>query len=160
MNEQIKQDIISLVENSRDAIVCSIDENGFPNAKTMFRAKNEGLKTFWFSTNVSAIRTGHWRERPEACIYFVDHDDFHGLMLTGKMTICDDAETKLEFWHEGDEQYYPLGPTDPDYCILLFTADKGNYYHGLQKNLFDVGETGALHYIDYNGKWEAAEAEK
>ena len=40
MNNQNKQDIIKLVENSRDAIVCSIDENGFPNAKTMFRRKN------------------------------------------------------------------------------------------------------------------------
>lgn len=141
MNQQIKTDIIKLVENSRDAIVCSIDENGYPNAKTMFRAKNEGLQSFWFSTNTSAIRTGHWLERPKACIYFVDANDFHGLMLTGQMQVRTDDEIKLAFWKQGDEQYYPLGPTDPDYCILHFTADKGNYYHGLQKLLFNVDET-------------------
>ena len=60
MNEQVKNDIIRLVEDSRDVIACSIDE-----------------------------------------------------------------------------KYYPLGPTDPDYCILRFTADKGNYW-GLQKHLFSV----------------------
>lgn len=140
MNQQIKEDIINLVECSRDAIACSIDENGYPNAKTMFKARNEGIYTFWFSTNTSAIRTGHWLERPNACVYFVDTTGFHGLMLTGQMQVCTDNETKQAFWKQGDEQYYPLGYTDTDYCILRFTADKGNYYHGLQKILFSVDE--------------------
>lgn len=106
----------------------------------MFTARNEGIKTFWFSTNTSAILTGQWLKRPKACLYFVDADDFHGLMLTGQMQVCTDDETKQSCWKEGDEQYYPLGSADPDYCILRFTADKGNYYHGLQKHLFSVDE--------------------
>jgi Uncharacterized stress protein (general stress protein 26) len=137
MKEQIKQDIIKLVEGSRDIIVCSIAEDGFPNAKSMFKAKNEGLKTFWFSTNVSAARTKQWQERPNACIYFLDSENIHGLMLTGLMKVCTDNETKLAFWKTGDEQYYSLGPTDPDYCILQFTAQEGNYW-GQQKILFNV----------------------
>jgi len=140
MNQQVKSDIINLVERSRDAIACSIDEKGYPNAKSMFKVKNDGLRYFWFSTNTSAIRTRHWQERPAACIYFVDPNSFHGLMLTGKMQVYTDNETKLAFWKQGDEMYYPLGPTDPDYCILRFTADKGNYYHGLKKHLFSVDE--------------------
>lgn len=138
MNEQNKQDIKKLVKSSRDIIVCSIDDNGFPNAKTMFQLKGDGLRTFWFSTNTSAIRTGQFQKRPEACIYFVDHADFHGLMLTGRMQVLTDDSTKLSFWKDGDEKYYPLGPTDPDYSILKFTAENGNYYHGLQKHLFSV----------------------
>ena len=140
MDQQVKKDMIKLVESSRDAIVCSIDENEYPNAKNMFRAKNEGLHTFWFSTNTSAIRTGHWLKRPKSSVYFLDAMDFHGLMLTGQMQVCMDDETKQAFWKQGDEIYYPLGPTDPDYCILRFNADKGNYYHGLQKHLFSVDE--------------------
>lgn len=140
MDEQARKSIVRLVEDSRDAIVCSIDDDGFPNAKTMFRAKNEGLHTFWFSTNTSAIRTQQWLRRPNACIYFVDAQDFHGLMLTGRMEVRTDNEIKQAFWRQGDEKYYSLGPTDPDYCILRFTADKGNYYHGLKKVLFSADE--------------------
>lgn len=140
MNEQIKGDIMKLVNGSRDAIVGSIDEQGYPNAKCMFRAKNEGLKHFWFSTNTSAIRTGHFQRRPESCVYFVDAQGFHGLMLTGRMRVLTDSKTKAAFWHEGDEQYYPLGKTDPDYCILCFDAKEGNYYHSLGKQLFQVDE--------------------
>ncbi len=138
MNDQVKSDIKQLVKGSRDIIVCSIDDNGHPNAKTMFQLKGEGLHTFWFSTNTSAIRTGQFQKRPEACIYFVDHADFHGLMLTGSMQVLLDNEVKLSFWKDGDEKYYPLGPTDPDYCILKFSAQNGNYYHGLEKHLFSV----------------------
>ena len=66
MNDQPKQDMLKLIESRRDAIVCSIDENGFPNAKTMFKRKNEGLQVFWFSTNRSAIRTQQWLRNPKA----------------------------------------------------------------------------------------------
>jgi general stress protein 26 len=140
MTMQNKQDITALVENSRDAIVCSIDDKGYPNAKAMFRRVNEGLRTFWFSTNVSAIRTGQWQKNPKASIYFADHDNFHGLMLTGVMQVCADNETKAKFWKDGDKHYYSQGPADPDYCMLCFTAENGNYYHGLAKHLFKVAE--------------------
>lgn len=140
MNDQNKLDIIKMIEDSRDAIVCSIDENGFPNTKTMFRQKNEGFNIFWFSTNVSAIRTQQWLKRSKACVYFFDAKEIRGIMLTGHMQVCTDNETKLAFWKQGDEQYYPLGPTDPDYCILKFVADKGNYYFYGLKELFSINE--------------------
>jgi len=127
MDEKTKATIMKLVNESRDAIVCSVDENGFPAAKAMFRAENQGLQTFWFSTNTSAIRTGHFRKNPKACIYFMDAQNFYGLSLSGTMKIHEDEKTKLRFWHSGDEKYYPLGPTDPDYCIFEFTAAQGNY---------------------------------
>ena len=137
MNEQVKKDIFRLVEDSRDVIVCSVAEDGYPNAKSMFKAKQTGLKTFWFSTNVSAVRTGQWLKNPNACIYFLDSENIHGLMLTGQMQVYMDNETKQAFWKPGDEQYYPLGPTDPDYCMLKFTAMEGNYW-GQQKYQFPV----------------------
>ncbi|MDF2872294.1 MAG: hypothetical protein K0R05_3869 [Anaerocolumna sp.] len=140
MEKEVRESIIKLIENSRDAIVSSIDEAGYPNAKAMFRLKNEGLETFWFSTNTSSIRVSHWAACSKASIYFLDAEGFHGLMLTGEMEVCSDAETKLAFWKQGDEMYYSKGPTDPDYSILKFTAAKGNYYHGLRRHLFSIEE--------------------
>ena len=31
-------------------------------------------------------------------------------------------------WREGDTQYYPGGVTDPNYCVLKFTATDGRFY--------------------------------
>lgn len=140
MEEKAAESIIKLVESSRDAVVCSVDEFGYPNAKAMFRIKNEGLTTFWFSTNTSSIRLGQWLNNPKSSIYFLDPVGFHGLMLTGQMKVHGEEAVKKAFWKTGDEKYYPLGPTDPDYSILEFTAEKGNYYHGLTKLLFTTEE--------------------
>jgi general stress protein 26 len=140
MDENTKNVIMQLISESRDAVVCSVDEDGFPTAKAMFRRENDGLGTFWFSTNVSAIRTSQFLKNPKSCIYFMDAVGFHGLSLTGTMLVHDDKETKRKFWREGDEMYYSQGPTDPDYCILEFTAEKGNYYHDIQKLLFAVAD--------------------
>ena len=130
MKEQVKNEIKKLVDGSRDAIVCSVDGNGFPNAKAMFLRCHEGLDTFWFSTNVSAARTNSWQKNPKTCLYFVDPAQIHGLMLTGEMQIFTDEETKRIYWEEGDEQYYPQGPTDPDYCMARFIPEHGNYWGG------------------------------
>lgn len=40
----------------------------------------------------------------------------------------------------GDEIYYPEGVDDEDYCVLRFTAEKGNYYHKLTKEIFSLEE--------------------
>lgn len=31
-------------------------------------------------------------------------------------------------WKDGDEQYYPKGVEDEDYCIIEFAAESGRYY--------------------------------
>lgn len=59
-------------------------------------------------------------------------------MLNGKVEVAQDHETKARFWFDGAEMYYPLGVDDPDYSILKFTAERGNYYHGLENLTFSV----------------------
>lgn len=128
MNQQIKNNINLLVENSLNAIVGSVDENGYPNAKAMFISKREGIHTFWFSTNVSSNRIKQWSHCPKASLYLCNYAEIRGLLLLGEVEIFMDNETKQAFWREGDEQYYSLGPTDPDYCMIRFTAKEGNYW--------------------------------
>ena len=49
-----------------------------------------------------------------------------------------DAENKEMIWQRGDTMYYKLGVTDPDYCVLKFTAERGRYYHAFKSASFDV----------------------
>jgi general stress protein 26 len=59
-------------------------------------------------------------------------------MLTGKMEVLEDNAIKQEMWRLGDKMFYPQGVTDPDYCILKFTATKGRYYCDLRTENFDI----------------------
>lgn len=80
-----------------------------------------------------------YRDNPKACVYFYDKRFFKGVMLTGTMEVLRDSRTRKMRWREGDEMYYPKGVTDPDYCVLRFTAQSGRYYSHFQSENFEVG---------------------
>ena len=97
------------IDKQSVAFISSIDEEGFPNTKAMLRPrKRSGLKEFYFSTNTSS------------------------------MEVLTDQGTKNMIWKKGDTMFYKKGVTDPDYCVLKFTAIKGRYYCDLKTESFDI----------------------
>jgi len=123
------------------AFIASIDKEEFPNVKAMLRPRKiEGLKTFYFSTNTSSIRVQQYRENPKACIYFYRKGliKYQGVMFKGTVEVLETAEIKKELWQLGDKMFYPKGVTDPDYCILKFTATMGRYYCDLKTESFEI----------------------
>ena len=130
---------LSIVTRSSKAIIASVDEDGFPNLKAMLKPReNDGLKVFYFTTNTSSMRVKQYLKNPKASIYFYDTRFFKGLMLKGKMEVRQDQQTRDRIWRDGDEMYYTLGVTDPDYCVLKFTADNGRMYETFKSYDFKV----------------------
>lgn len=129
----------NLIDKQGVAFISSVDENGCPNTKAMLPPrKRMGLRVFYFTTNTSSMRVRQYRSNPQACIYFCDRRFFRGVMLTGTMEVLEDSEYKEMIWREGDTMYYPKGVTDPDYCVLRFTAGKGRYYSNFKSESFDI----------------------
>lgn len=129
----------NLIDKQSTAYISSIDEEGFPNTKAMLSPrKREGIRTFYFTTNTSSMRVGQFRKNPKACIYFCDKRFFRGVMLKGTMEVLEDSESKEMIWLPNDTMYYPLGVTDPDYCVLKFTAKDGRFYSNFKSESFTV----------------------
>ena len=139
MNEKIKKEINSLVENAKIVYVSSVDENGYPNTKAMLSLQRDGLGIHYFSTNLSSKRATQFKLNPKACIYYCDESAYRGLMLTGTMEVCTDVFHKELLWREGFERYYSKGVTDDDYCVFKFKAEKVKYYPG-STDTFDIKE--------------------
>lgn len=119
--------------------ISSVDENGFPNTKAMLPPrKREGIKVIYFHTNTSSMRVRQFRNNPKACLYFCDQRFFKGVMLTGTMEVLEDSAYKEMLWREGDTMYYPEGVTDPDYCVLRFTAEQGRFYSNFSSENFEI----------------------
>ena len=123
------------------SFVCSVDDDGFPNVKAMLKPrKRNGLKEFWFSTNTSSMRVRQYQDNPKASIYFYHKGliRYEGVMLKGTMEVLTDQATKDMIWRKGDSIFYKQGVTDPDYCVLKFTAESGRYYKDLKTESFTV----------------------
>lgn len=129
----------NLIDKQGVAFISSVDADGFPNTKAMLPPrKREGIKRIYFTTNTSSMRVSQYRENPKACIYFCDRRFFRGVMLKGTMEVLEDSGSKEMIWREGDTMYYPEGVTDPDYCVLCFTAESGRFYSNFKSENFEI----------------------
>ena len=119
------------------AFVGSVAE-GQPFIKAMIVSRREGGKAFYFDSNNSSRRTAQWQEYPHACVYFYGLPIYRGVMLSGKMEVINDMDTKRKHWRRLMKSIYKSGVTDPDYCILKFTAETGRYYSMLKSEDFNI----------------------
>ena len=133
--------IEKFIDKQKVSFIGSVDDNNFPNIKAMLKPRNgNGLKEFYFSTNTSSMRVKQYIHNPNACIYFYHKGliKYDGVMLKGKMEVLTDQETKNRLWKKGDTVFYKKGVTDPDYCVLKFTAESGRYYCDLKTESFNI----------------------
>ena len=129
------------IDKQKVSFICSVDDEGFPNIKAMLMPrKRSGLKEFYFSTNTSSLRVKQFLKNSRASIYFYHKGlvKYAGVMLTGNMEVLTDQESKNMIWKKGDTIFYKKGVTDPDYCVLKFTAVKGRYYCDLKTESFTL----------------------
>ncbi len=134
-----EQTIGKLVDKSSTSFISYIDSAGFPVTKAMLKPReHQGIKEFWFSTNTSSNKVKAFRENPNASIYFVDRRFFRGVSLIGTVEVLETSEAKERIWEKGDTMYYKGGVTDPDYCVLKFTAIRGRYYSNFHSEDFEI----------------------
>lgn len=137
-----REDMVGFIQKQKVAFIASVDEEGFPNVKAMFAPRKMEGNCFYFTTNTSSMRSGQFIKNEKASIYFYNKGRFkyEGIMLTGTMEVLQDDEIKQEIWRTGDTMYYKQGVTDPDYCVLKFTAIKCRHYCNLKSESFDIAD--------------------
>ncbi len=137
-----RQQLMTFIEKQKTAFLSSVDEDGFPNMKAMFAPRKIDGNCFYFSTNTSSMRVKQYRNNPKASVYFFSKGRFRyeGVMLIGTMEVLEYEKIKKEIWRTGDTMFYKQGVSDPDYCVLKFTAVKGRYYCDLKSKSFTVEE--------------------
>lgn len=137
-----REHIIEFIQKQKVAFIASVDEDGFPNMKAMFIPRKIEGNCFYFTTNTSSMRSQQYMKNPKASIYFFNKGRFRyeGIMLIGTMEVLQDEAIKKEIWCPGDTMFYKQGVTDPDYCVLKFTAVKGRHYCDLKTESFEIGD--------------------
>lgn len=135
-----REQLYEFIEKQKTAFIASVDEDGFPNIKAMFTPRKIEGNSFYFTTNTSSMRAQQFMKNPRASIYFYQRGRFRyeGVMLIGTMEVLQEEAVKKEIWHTGDIMYYKKGVSDPDYCVLKFTAVKGRYYADLKTESFEM----------------------
>lgn len=137
--KEIFETVNDLHKKVKFFFIGSLDSDGFPNIKAVLPVnKRENISQIYFSTNTSSKHVAQYKANPKACVCFYNPLLFKGAMLKGVIQVCEDSRTKELFWNKGDTKYYSKGSTDPDYCILKFTASEGRYYSNFKSESFII----------------------
>lgn len=128
-----------MIDKASVSFISYIDGEGFPITKAMLKPRERnGIKEIWFSTNTSSNKVKFFRGNSKASVYFVDKRFFRGVSLIGTVEVLETPEAKEKIWRVGDTMYYKKGVTDPDYCVLKFTATRGRYYSNFKSEDFEI----------------------
>ena len=134
-----EETIGKLIDKASTSFIAYVDEEGNPITKAMLKPRERnGIKTIWFSTNTSSNKVKCFLKNNKASVYFINKRFFRGVSLIGTMEVLETPEAKERIWRIGDKMYYKEGVTDPDYCVLRFTAIKGRYYSNFKSVDFDI----------------------
>ena len=145
VNAEAKQQALALVErNPLVMMVGTLGQDGAPEIKAMVKMRNDGLRRFWFCSNTSARRTDVFRRDGRACLYAYEYAPeaspvvCRGVSLSGTVELSWDDDLRRSLWQDFMTMYYPQGPLDPEFVVVQFTAERGNYYEGLQNTDFSL----------------------
>ena len=135
-----KEQIFEFIKEQKTAMISSVDESGFPNTKAMLAPRKIDGNDLYFTTNTSSMRVAQYDANEKACVYFYKRGRFSyvGVMLVGTMKVLKEQSVKDEIWRAGDTMFYKNGKTDPDYCVLKFSAQKCRVYKDLKTLWIDI----------------------
>jgi len=143
---EAKRHALALVERSPLIMMLgTVGPDGAPEVKAMMKMRNDALRRFWFCSNTSARRTDVLRRDARACLYAYEFAAdaggitvCRGVMFSGVAELSWDDDLRRSFWQDFMTMYYPQGPLDPDFVLVQFTAEHGNYYEGLKNKDFSI----------------------
>lgn len=130
----MREKIFELIKNCDVAFLGSVDEDGYPNQKAVSPPRKTEGDNLYFTTTGSSLRTEQYQKNNKASVYFYRKEKFkyEGVMLIGTMRVLTDEQTKHAVWRCGDSVLFKNGPSDTNYCVLCFTAQKCRYYADLR----------------------------
>ena len=129
-----KAKIFDFIARRKTAFLASVNADGYPVVRAMLAPRKIEGNTLYFTTNTSSKKIAQYTENDKACVYFYRRGlvRYRGVCLLGKMEICTDQPAKEAIWRRSDKLFYREGVTDPDYCVLKFTASSAEHYCDLK----------------------------
>ncbi|NMA06729.1 MAG: pyridoxamine 5'-phosphate oxidase family protein [Ruminococcaceae bacterium] len=146
MVKNFEREIEKLIRRSKVCVLGSVDVNGYPNSKALFRPRKIlGVKTFYLPTSIKSEHVSQVASNPRTSLYFFKRwFGFKGVLLVGNAEIITDTDVKEMLWEKKDLKIFAGGVTDPDYCVLKFTCINGRIFSKRDSQNFVVEGDKAL----------------
>lgn len=127
---------VRLMENGSLCFLGSVTQDGFPMIRAMLKPIKVEGNTFYLHTNTSSNKVKQFMDNAKACLYFYDAAAFTGISLLGEMQVLTKEHEKIDFWQDDYQVYYEKGGGLPDFTVLKFTCEHGEFYQNFNVTTF------------------------
>jgi general stress protein 26 len=101
------------------AIISTSSKDGIARVSGLNHLPGQSLQEFCFATDSDSQKVKNLTENPMCEILYTNGSGSGQVILSGKMEIFTDAETKKSKWKEHMIYHFPDGP-DGTFCVLKF----------------------------------------
>lgn len=138
MNANIFEKANQIIKSCDTVYLGVIDENNFPSVSTVSVIKPESIFEAYFATGTDANKTRRLLRNNRASVCY--RVDGNNITLVGEAEILTDHETKSRLWLDWFINHFPLGETDPNYCIIKFTTKRVSLWIDNESAEFSIDE--------------------
>ncbi|MCL2469110.1 MAG: pyridoxamine 5'-phosphate oxidase family protein [Alphaproteobacteria bacterium] len=133
-----KTDALAFLDKQAVLMLGTIGDDGAPQMRAVINIRNGGIAPHLVGffkgddriliiTNTSSDKIGQIRAEDKASLYAYDQQ-FHGLLLMGRVREVLDASVKDALWDDSWVMYYPDGKDGGDFSVLVFEPESYKSY--------------------------------
>lgn len=138
MNANIFEKANQIIRLCDAAYLGVIDEDGFPSVSTVSSIKADSIFEAWFTTGTDANKTKRLLKNNRASVCY--QKDGSNITLVGEAEIVTCQDTKSGLWQDWFINHFPLGETDPTYCVIKFTTKRVSLWIDNESAAFTIAE--------------------
>jgi general stress protein 26 len=124
MNQtDVKARARKIIETAVNAVLTTLDPEGFPHPRTMWTPGMDDDFTVYFITGRSLQKIKQIEANPKVCMFWTltenDKIGWSYAALKGIASVTDDQRLRDRFWNDMLKEYFPGGRTDPEYVVIV-----------------------------------------
>ncbi|NNF22533.1 MAG: pyridoxamine 5'-phosphate oxidase family protein [Saprospiraceae bacterium] len=111
-NQVLMDAAVEIMTNAGTCAFITVDDEGRPRVRAMDPFLPTDELIVWFGSNPLSRKIKQIRNNPRVSLYYLDSDQTGYVMIHGLATLVDDDKSKVKWWKEKWNDFYPEYPNN------------------------------------------------
>lgn len=112
----------TIIDSARSRTFVTVNENGKPQARTMYVFPPEENMVIWLGTSTGSRKVKQIKNNPNVMVFYFDTKGHSYVSVAGKAHIVNDPEKKVHYWKRSWTRYYP--DPEKDYILIKVIPER------------------------------------
>jgi len=127
-----------IIRSCDTAYIGVIDEKEFPSVSTISVIDSKNIFEVYFATGMNGNKARRLMKNARASVCCQCGND--NVTLVGECEVLTEQNEKSLHWKEWFINHFPLGETDPNYCVVKFTTKRVSLWIDRESAEFEIDE--------------------